>query len=1201
MLPARPRRQACGVAACLVLLLASGLLIVLNRGRESRHRDSRSGSGIAPKVAAAKTHGAGSGAARAGVANGADVAGNPGWAVPFGAEFWHENGVNGVRRASGGAKIAPSRIASSVIDRVSHAFVAETGTRGLVRGEGYEARVESNGFRFSPSKPVLESQRDTSDGTRVLREGDVENAEAVVRTTSMRRGQGAPVVFQTESLSWVVRGNTAQALLDSDSGVVEHVEAGTSGVELTWVLPRPLDGDGDLALDAIIEGLGSMRQTDSGLHFFDAEGRARVAIGKATAVDRAGRRWPLATEAADANTGLARVIVPASVLSEATYPLAIDPLIGAEFGVDQPVNGPIPCTRSAPCVAAGDNGNGYLVVWTHGRGEATEPAVCAARVNLEGRLLDPDGILVSSAAGEQTTCAVASNPGGFLIVWSSPRGTSTTDWDVLGARIDGNGTLLDRSPLAIGAVATSLQNSPAVAGNGSNYLVVWRDTRSTGIYGNLVGLDGKVATASGTAISTAANDQYTPAVAAMGTNYFVAWQDYRKGTSAVYQSDIYGARVSGAGSVLDAAGIPICTRTNSQFRPVVAAARDCVVVVWEDYDQGGNDLWAARVDGNGAVLDPDGVAVVRASNLQSNPSVAAIASDQRVLLAWQDFRDTDSSVFAARGYAAVLSAGSQPGSAITVGPATPISPIDLYQGAPGVAAAVTIDAGAGYAVWQDGGVAPTTSLTEIHGALLHLDESGGAGDGSVSAAPAQSLTANQNSELSPSIAFNGTYYLAVWTDNRNGAAASGSDIYGIRLAADGSPLDRSAFPISVAANRQFEPVVASNGADFLVAWTDLRNTPSYAAQADIFATMVAADGHVMQPEGFLVSGATNDQSAPAVAAMGTEFFVAWQDARKATTSPARPDIYGARVSRTGSVVDTNGIAVCANVSTQTSPSVGGGGPDGVFVAWVDLRNSTSSDIYGAHVSADGVVAEANGFALCKATGVQSQPSVAGAVGVTYLVSWSDSRAGAANPDIYGVFVDPTGVIPPSDGFPIATGVAIQSAPVAARVSWSATGADGLGDFLVAWQEARGTSPNLNDIYIVRVAAGADGKPTVGVPGLLDGAAGDQVGPSLAGDASGTVLVLSQSTPYSVSRAVGVRSAVGQAARLGSVERLPNGGVRFFLTGARGATYRVEVSEDLAQWRLLVTATVPAGGGVTPITDSVPATARFYRAILVDNP
>ncbi len=51
-------------------------------------------------------------------------------------------------------------------------------------------------------------------------------------------------------------------------------------------------------------------------------------------------------------------------------------------------------------------------------------------------------------------------------------------------------------------------------------------------------------------------DQASPAVAYDGTNFLVVWQDFRDGGSS---SDIYGTRVSGTGAVLDSCGFAIST------------------------------------------------------------------------------------------------------------------------------------------------------------------------------------------------------------------------------------------------------------------------------------------------------------------------------------------------------------------------------------------------------------------------------------------------------------------------------------------------------------------------------------------------------------------------------------------------------------------------------------------------------------------
>ena len=62
--------------------------------------------------------------------------------------------------------------------------------------------------------------------------------------------------------------------------------------------------------------------------------------------------------------------------------------------------------------------------------------------------------------------------------------------------------------------------------------------------------------------------QTTPSVASNGTDYLVVWSDYR-GSNVGTASDIYGARVSSAGALLDNAGIPICTSAQARLEEAI--------------------------------------------------------------------------------------------------------------------------------------------------------------------------------------------------------------------------------------------------------------------------------------------------------------------------------------------------------------------------------------------------------------------------------------------------------------------------------------------------------------------------------------------------------------------------------------------------------------------------------------------------------
>src|SRR6476646_4902196 len=107
-------------------------------------------------------------------------------------------------------------------------------------------------------------------------------------------------------------------------------------------------------------------------------------------------------------------------------------------------------------------------------------------------------------------------------------------------------------------------------------------------------------------------DQVLPSVAFDGTNYLVVWQDHRSGTS-----DIYAARMSPTGTLLDEGGFPISIAPDDQSAPRVAFGGTEYLVGWTDYRSGSSpDIYGARVNTAGGVLDPSGFGISTAANTQ---------------------------------------------------------------------------------------------------------------------------------------------------------------------------------------------------------------------------------------------------------------------------------------------------------------------------------------------------------------------------------------------------------------------------------------------------------------------------------------------------------------------------------------------------------------------------------------------------------
>jgi len=147
-------------------------------------------------------------------------------------------------------------------------------------------------------------------------------------------------------------------------------------------------------------------------------------------------------------------------------------------------------------------------------------------------------------------------------------------------------------------------------------------------------------------------------------------------------------------------------------------------------------------------------------------------------------------------------------------------------------------------------------------------------------------------------------WLVAW---REGCIADGeADIFCARVSADGKALDPAGILVAGAKDRQEWPAVASDGKGFLVVWEDFRNGKDW----DVYAARVSVDGKVLDPDGILIAGGAHNQCHPVVAFTGGNYFVAWQ-AFRGEGVPGDPGtgyvLYGARVSPEGKVLDGKGV------------------------------------------------------------------------------------------------------------------------------------------------------------------------------------------------------------------------------------------------------------------------------------------------------
>ncbi|MHB8875156.1 MAG: hypothetical protein ACYC8T_15830 [Myxococcaceae bacterium] len=125
------------------------------------------------------------------------------------------------------------------------------------------------------------------------------------------------------------------------------------------------------------------------------------------------------------------------------------------------------------------------------------------------------------------------------------------------------------------------------------------------------------------AVSTGTGGRSKPAVVASGpAQYWVAWSDLRGGNA-----DIYAARVSSAGVVVDPAGIQVSSAATNERNPAgaVALVDGSLLLAWDDQA----DIRGARLSSSGTVLDAVPFLINSRAGAQVRPAVAWDGNDGR--------------------------------------------------------------------------------------------------------------------------------------------------------------------------------------------------------------------------------------------------------------------------------------------------------------------------------------------------------------------------------------------------------------------------------------------------------------------------------------------------------------------------------------------------------------------------------------------
>jgi hypothetical protein len=184
--------------------------------------------------------------------------------------------------------------------------------------------------------------------------------------------------------------------------------------------------------------------------------------------------------------------------------------------------------------------------------------------------------------------------------------------------------------------AYGYQRRPAIVWGDGNYLVAWDQkilvNSETDIYLTRVSPNSDVLDTAGLPVCTASENQFFPAVAYNGSGYFVVWEDFRNGTW-----DIYGARVSLEGEVLDSEGKLIWKTPNHEVRADIAWDGNNYLVTWEGIQPTlpTYSIFGTLVSPQGEILDEFPI-LISNDTLTANYNPAVAWGGSNYLVVWED-------------------------------------------------------------------------------------------------------------------------------------------------------------------------------------------------------------------------------------------------------------------------------------------------------------------------------------------------------------------------------------------------------------------------------------------------------------------------------------------------------------------------------------------------------------------------------------
>ncbi len=625
------------------------------------------------------------------------------------------------------------------------------------------------------------------------------------------------------------------------------------------------------------------------------------------------------------------------------------------------------------------NGDHWLVVYesysVSGTGSYYQKSLEAVRVAADGQVLDTTPLRIFGVIPFVSSWDVASDGTDWVVAFHG----DTDSYDLKAVRITAAGGVeLPANSLVPGTYYMRYNLRLAYAAG--VYLLTWQgldDTEGIRFDQDIQVLDA----APLTILDGVANPDD---LASNGSQFYLVWEQQQPD----FTTAVMGSRISPAGIKLDGSGVNISDTQQPQTDTTTAVVWDGVQ--WKTTWMHNGTLYLARISSAGQVLDPGGAAVTGPTGGHT-----AATPTGGVQLIWEQYT-TENNIITAN-IAANNSAG--PNQTLSLGSPMHIRP-DTAVG------------GSGYMV-----VYQSQTDTAHRIMAQPLD---GSGD-PLTAGPIQ-LTSGPilNGPGAPTVAWNGSLYLAAWSN--------GGNIFAQRIQQDGTLVDPAPFVVMVGFGTTD---VAALGDDFLVVARRINGYPQIVIP--IAARVQGATGVVLDNPA-LVVGSSYVRSM-AVTMFDNRWLVAWQQ-NFGHNNPAAGTVF-VFVSAAGAVSPS---------ATAYGPYSTAGG-NGIFeiglaasdtvallVQSNELTSGVETDLVAQQIFSDGSLGTA--VNLTPWPGNQYRPRVAWD-GSQFIVVFNDQKNRFApqtleqldaRSDLFGMRISPGGAIVDPKGFAFSTSPLAEAFP-----------------------------------------------------------------------------------------------------------------------------------------------------------------------------